>query len=234
MGDRPTIMLVHGAWHGSWCWNAVRKALHDEGFATAAVDNPSVTAPGSDLAADGDNLRQALDAVDGPVVLVGHSYGGAVITDAGTHPKVERLVYLTAFALDADESVARNGLTGGETSELANAMTFDGDVVSVDPGRAVECFFHDCTSDAADLACAQLRPMSMAAMLGVTRNVAWREKPSTYIVCTDDRALPVGLQRSCSARTDNVLEMHTSHSPFLSRPDDLARMFASIATARER
>ncbi|MCU1466411.1 MAG: putative hydrolase [Actinomycetia bacterium] len=233
MGDRPTIMLVHGAWHGSWCWNAVRNALHDEGFSTAAVDNPSVAVPGSDLAADGDNLRRALDAVDGTVVLVGHSYGGAVITDAGTHPKVERLVYLTAFALDAGESVAQNGLTGGATSELGNAMRFDGDAVSVDPGRAVEFFFHDCASDVADAACAQLRPMSMAAMLGVTRNVAWREKPSTYIVCTDDRALPVGLQRSCSARTDNVREIHASHSPFLSRPGDLARMLGAIATARE-
>jgi len=64
MVDRPTIMLVHGAWHGSWCWDAVRGALHQQGFATAAVDNPSVTVPGSDLAADGDNLRRALDAVD--------------------------------------------------------------------------------------------------------------------------------------------------------------------------
>ena len=233
MGDRPTIMLVHGAWHGSWCWSAVRNSLHDEGFATAAVDNPSVTAPGSDLAADSDNLRQALDAVDGRVVLVGHSYGGAVITDAGAHPKVDHLVYLTAFALDSGESVAQNGLTGGETIALGDAMTFDGDGVSVDPGRAVEFFFHDCTPEVAHFACARLRPMSMAAMLGVTRNVAWREKPSTYIVCTDDRALPVALQRSCSARTDDVLEMHTSHSPFLSRPDDLARTFAAIATAGE-
>jgi pimeloyl-ACP methyl ester carboxylesterase len=233
MGDVPTIMLVHGAWHGSWCWTAVRDALHEQGFAAAAVDNPSVTEPTADLAADGDNLRRALDAVEGPVVLVGHSYGGAVITDAGTHPKVDHLVYLTAFALDAGESVAQNALLGGETNELAQAMLFDGDVVTVDPARAGELFFHDCPPDVAAAACAQLRPMSMAALVGVTRNVAWRKKPSTYVVCTDDRALPLGLQRSGAARAGTVVDMPTSHSPFLSRPDELARTLAAIATAQD-
>ncbi len=82
----PTVMFVHGAWHGSWCWDLVRERLHADGIATAAVDNPSVTRPGSDLAADGDNLRAALDAIDGPGrCWSGHSYGGAVISDAGTH-----------------------------------------------------------------------------------------------------------------------------------------------------
>jgi pimeloyl-ACP methyl ester carboxylesterase len=203
--------------------------LHDKGFATTAVDNPSVTRPGSDVAADSANVRAALDAIDGPVVLVGHSYGGAVITDAGTHPNVAQLVYLTAFALDAGESVMENALTGGDDIELAHAMQFSGDVVSVDPARVVEFFYHDCTPAVADAAAARLLPMSMAAMGDKVREVAWREKPSTYVVCTDDRALPVGLQRSSAQRIGNVVELPTSHSPFLSRPADLANLLADLA-----
>ena len=231
MSDRATIVLVHGAWHGSWCWDAVREVLEADGFATAAVDNPSVTKPGSDLAADGDNLRAALDAIDGPIVLVGHSYGGAVISDAGAHPNVVRLVYLTAFALDAGESVMQNSLGGGEDMKLAEALVFAGDGVNVEPDRIVEFFYHDCTAPVADAAAAQLLPMSMAAMAGVSRGAAWREKPASYIVCTDDRAIPVALQRACAARVgDDVIEMSTSHSPFLSRADDLANVLAGLAS----
>jgi len=227
MADEPaTIMLVHGAWHGSWCWDALRERLDAAGIASAVVDNPSVTLPGSDLSADGDNLRAALDAIPGPIVLVGHSYGGAVITDAGDHPNVERLVYLTAFALDAGESVMQNELMGGEEMRLAEALAFDGDLITVEPARVVEFFYHDCPPEVAAAASAQLRPMSLAAMAGVTRQVAWREKPSTYVVCTDDRAIPVALQRSAAARTNEVVELPGSHSPFLSRPDDLARLLA--------
>jgi pimeloyl-ACP methyl ester carboxylesterase len=229
MNGGATIMLVHGAWHGSWCWEPVRRLLEADGIATAAVDNPSVTKPGSDLAADGDNLRAALDAIDGPVVLVGHSYGGAVITDAGAHPNVERLVYLTAFALDAGESVMANELVGGADMKLAEALQFDGEVITVEPARVVEFFYHDCPVETAADATARLRPMSFAAMAGVTREVAWRQKPATYVVCTDDRAIPVPLQRSCAARIGDAVELPTSHSPFLSRPDDLARLLAGYA-----
>ena len=223
-------MLVHGAWHGSWCWEQVRQRLDERGIATAAVDNPSVTRPGSDLHADGDNLRAALDAISGPIVLVGHSYGGAVITDAGIHPNVEHLVYLTAFVLDAGESVMQNDLRGGEDMKLGEALQFDAEVVRVAPSHRVEFFYHDCVPDLADAAAAQLQPMSVAAMAGVPRAVAWREVPSTYVVCTDDRALPVALQRSCAARLENVIELPASHSPFLSRPDDVARVLAGLAS----
>jgi pimeloyl-ACP methyl ester carboxylesterase len=225
-----TIMLVHGAWHGSWCWEPVLQLLRDDGIATAVVDNPSVTRPGSDLGADSANVRSALDAIDGPVVLVGHSYGGAVITEAGTHPQVEHLVYLSAFALDTGESVMQNELTGGDDIELGNALQFDGAVVNVEPERVVEFFYHDCTPEVAAAAAARLRPMSIAAMAGPAREAAWRDKPSTYVVCTDDRAIPVALQRSCAARTGAVVELATSHSPFLSRPADLAGLLAGFVS----
>ena len=172
----------------------------------------------------------ALDEIEGPVVLVGHSYGGAVISDVGTHPNVEQLVYIAAFVLDAGESTMVNALVGGDDMKLPEALIFDGDIISLEPSRIVEFFFDDCPPAIATAAAAQLRPMSLAAMAGVARAAAWREKPSTYIVCTEDRAVPVALQRSAAQRTNAVVEMPTSHSPFLSRPEDLAHLLAGLAT----
>ena len=103
--DGATVVLVHGAWMGAWCWDAVTQQLDAAGVANVALENPSVAHAPSDLHADADNVMQAIDEIGGPVVLVGHSYGGAVVTDAGIHPNVEHIVYLTAFALDDGESV---------------------------------------------------------------------------------------------------------------------------------
>jgi len=223
-------VLVHGAWLGSWCWDPIGRRLDAAHVPYVTVDNPSVAAAPSDLAADVDNVRRVLDTIDGPVLLVGHSYGGAVVTDAGTHENVEALVYLTAFALDAGESVAANDLQGGEDTKLAHAVELDDDLVSVDPQRAFELFFHDCDPEVAARARARLMPMSMAAMQDVIRTVAWREKPATYIVCTDDRALPVPLQMSNAARVGGEqLELPTSHSPFLSQPAALAGMLTELS-----
>src|SRR5689334_13882576 len=144
MSEAATVVLVHGAWHGAWCWDGVRARLRESGVESVAVDNPSVTTPGSDLQADVRHVRAALDAVTGPVVLVGHSYGGAVVSDAASHPNVVHTVFVTSFPLEAGESVAANGLSGGEDMELAGVMRFEGDVVSVDPDRVVHLFFHDC------------------------------------------------------------------------------------------
>jgi pimeloyl-ACP methyl ester carboxylesterase len=224
-----TIMLVHGAWHGSWCWELLRACLDRMGIDTIAVDNPSTTVPGADLHADVVNVRAALDATAAPVLLVGHSYGGAVISEAASHPSVARTVFLAAFALDPEETVGENALTGGEEGRLGEAMLFDGDTVSVDPALAGEFFYHDCSPDVAVAATSRLRPMSLAAMSARVQNAAWRDKPSTYIVCTDDRALPVALQRSCASRLRVVVDIASSHSPFLSRPDELALVLAGDA-----
>src|SRR4051794_39534530 len=185
-----TAVLVHGAWHGAWCFDRVLPLLEQAGVPALAIDLPGHGAdpgPFTDLHGDADHVRAVLDTIDGPVVLLGHSYGGAVVTDAGSHPNVEHVVYLTAFALDEGESITANALTGGEEMTLGEAMEFDGDVVSIQPGRVVEFFFHDCTDDVAAGAMARLRPQSMPAFTGVPRAVAWREKPATYVVCTDDR-----------------------------------------------
>jgi pimeloyl-ACP methyl ester carboxylesterase len=230
MSERATVMLVHGAWNGSWCWDDVRSRLQYAGITAAAVDNPSVAVPGSDLRADVDHLRAALDATTGPVVLVGHSYGGAVVSDAAAHPIVVRTVFISSFPLEVGESISVNGLSGGEGGDLAEALTYDDDTVSVDPARAVHFFFHDCSDAVAVAARDRLRPMSLAAMVGSAQTAAWREKPSNYILCTDDRVVPVALQRSAAARVDRVVEIRSSHSPFLSRPDEVARILAQVVT----
>jgi pimeloyl-ACP methyl ester carboxylesterase len=196
-----------------------------------AVENPSVAHVPSDLAADSANLTRALDAGSGPVLLVGHSYGGAVVTDGGAHPNVEHIVYLTAFPLEVGESVMENSLTGGEETTLPEALVFDGDVVSVDPARVVDLFYHDCFDDVAASAAAQVRPMSMSAFAGTATRAAWRERPATFVLCSEDRVLPVALQRSCASRLHNVVEMPTSHSPFLSRPDELAALLVELSRA---
>ncbi len=122
-----------------------------------------------------------------------------------------------------------NALAGGGGTDLESVMRIDGDVATVDPAGAVRAFYHDCSEEVARDAVARLRPQSVAAFGGRVREVAWRTKPSTFVVCTDDRALPVALQRSSAARTGTVIDMHASHSPFLSRPRELAGILDGLA-----
>lgn len=224
-----TVVLVHGAWHGAWCWERVVSLLDAAGVASVAVDLPSVNGSAVELSDDADHVRAAIDRVDGPVVLVGHSYGGAVVTDAGAHPAVEHVVYLSAFALDDGESVIANELEGGEGMRLIEALAFDDDVIRVAPDRATEFFFHDCEPDVAADAVARLRPHAAATFSGVPRAIAWKEKPATYAICTDDAAVPYALQCSIAKRCDGAVEWPASHSPFLSRPDLVADLLRDLA-----
>lgn len=228
-----TVVLVHGAWHGAWCWEPVVDLLTAANVPVVALDLPghgTNTAPLTDLHGHGDAVRAALDAIAGPVVLVGHSYGGAAITDAGTHAAVRHLVYLTAFALDAHESIITNDLVGGEEPELAAAIEFHADgTLTVDPERAGDIFYADCHAALVPGFVAQLVPEGAAGFSQPPRAVAWRERPSTYVVCTDDRAVAPALQRSLAARCTTTVEWPTSHSPFVSRPELVADLLSELA-----
>ncbi len=224
-----TVVLVHGAWHGSWCWEAVGRLLDAAGIRNVAVDNPSVTHARASLADDVANVTRALDQVDGPVVLVGHSYGGAIVTDAGTHPSVRHLVYCSAFVLDAGESVMENSLAGGEAGPLDAALRFDGDVVTVDPEGAIAAFYHDCSDAVARAAASRLRPQALSALRGAVRAAAWHDTASTYVLCTNDHASAPALQRSSAARVGTTVELAAGHSPFLSRPGDIADLLSQLA-----
>ena len=233
MSEPLTVVLVHGAWHGAWCWQPVVDRLTGAAVPVIAIDLPGHgddPRPLTDLHGHGDAVRTALDAVDGPVLLVGHSFGGAAITDAGTHPNVRHLVYVTAFCLDAHESVIANDLEGGAGTVLERAITFEADgTMTLDLELAVEAFYADC--DPADVPSflRRLVPELATGFVQSPRAVAWRERPSTYLVCTDDRAVLPALQRNLAARCGDVVEIEASHSPFVSRPDEVTTLLADLA-----
>jgi pimeloyl-ACP methyl ester carboxylesterase len=233
-----TVLLVHGAWHGAWCWEQVLPLLDAANVPVIAVDLPTVSHPSATMHDDADYVRGALDSIEGEVVLVGHSYGGVVISEAGVHPSVAHLVYLCAFALDVGESAQENALAGGEDlgeSELVGAIDFvelpTGELVlTIKPERAIAAFYHDCSPEIASDAVERLRPQPLASLRDTVNAAAWRDKPSTYVVCTDDRAIPVALQRSAAARVQTIVEWPTSHSPFASRPELVADLLIDLSS----
>jgi pimeloyl-ACP methyl ester carboxylesterase len=215
-----TAVLVHGLWHGAWCWDGVRAALAEQGVASVAVELPL-----TDLPADVRATREALDALGGPAVLVGHSYGGAVVTAAGTHPRVRELVYLAAFQLDEGESVSRV-LPDLPETRLAEAMRVDGDEVDVDRDLGARLLYSDAPPDVATAAAARLRPVGRRLFRGTPAEVAWRTVPSTYVVCADDEAVHPELQRALARRATRSAEWPGGHSPLLTRPQQVAHLVA--------
>jgi pimeloyl-ACP methyl ester carboxylesterase len=232
-----TVVLVHGAWHGAWCWERVVALLDDAGVPSVALDLPGhgdCTKPLTDLAGDATALRQVLDTLDAAVVC-GHSYGGAVVTEgAAGHPSVRHLVYLASFPLEPGESATRaapnTSSRADDASELADALrAHDDGTVTLDPHRAVSGLYADCAPDDAARAVARLGPQAMAELRGVATRAAWHDLPSTYVVCTQDRAVGPGLQRVLARRCTRTIEWPTSHSPFLSRPDLVADLLVELA-----
>jgi pimeloyl-ACP methyl ester carboxylesterase len=211
-----SVLLVHGAWHGAWCWEPVVEHLPG----AVAIDLPSDHVEGADFAADVAAVRAALDDMEAPVTLVGHSYGGAVISEAGTHPNVGHLVFLTAFALDAGETILANGAPAAPDVAMTAALRIDGTEVTVDPAGAVAAFYADCTNPPVE----RLVPHAMAAFSTPVTTPAWRTVPSTYVVCTQDGAIHPDVQRFLATRCTNVVELDASHSPMLSMPDRVAEI----------
>ena len=223
-------MLVHGSWHGAWCWDAVVPHLEAAGIRAVAVDLPSVSDRTAGLADDADRVRAELDEIGEPVLLVGTSYGGAVITDAGIHPRVEQLVFVSAFPLEENESVSVNAVPGGEKMTLAAAIVSDGEVGWVDPTCAVDLFYHDCPDEVAVAATARLRPQSLASRSGTPR----RSRGGRSRARSSSARKTTAWCLRCNAisrRVGPTIEMATSHSPFLSRPEALAAVLADLASA---
>jgi pimeloyl-ACP methyl ester carboxylesterase len=169
------------------------------------------------------------------VVLVGHSYGGAVITGAGDHPAVGHLLYVTAFALDAHESCSRTATEEAASidhsgrPDLAAALVIAGDgTATIQPEMARTLFYNRCGEEEATAATARLGPQTTASLTQRPAAVAWRTRPSTYAVCTDDNAVHPALQMILAARTGRTLEWDADHSPFLSAPELVVDLVAEL------
>lgn len=220
------VVLVHGAWHGPWCWDGVVAELRRLGVQATAVELPF-----GGLHADAAAARSAIEAAGPGSVVVGHSYGGRVISHAAAGlPTVARLVYLAAFLTEPDADTLAL-----ISAKLAASLVVDERGITVDPARAAEVFYGDADPDTAAAMIARLRPMPLAAVEPpepagsagpVWTEPAWRSIPATYVVCTNDQAIPVDAQRKMAARAEEVVEWPTDHSPFVTRPEAVAALIA--------
>ncbi|MFJ7497282.1 alpha/beta hydrolase [Streptomyces sp. NPDC097727] len=222
------FLLVHGAWHGSWCWRELQHVLADRGWTSHTVDLPSVVPEGSDgklpgLLDDARVIREKIDAVQAPVIVVGHSYGGAPVTQATPGAaNVSHIVYVAAFALDEGESLMT--CFGGEQPDLA---TMEG-VIPVRENPAVT-LYNDVPEDKRDAALARLLPQTALSFAEPVRQAGWKTLPTSYVVCDDDRSLPPSYQEPFAERTGATYHLPSGHSPLLSMPDKLADLLEQIA-----
>jgi pimeloyl-ACP methyl ester carboxylesterase len=224
---RPTVVLVHGGFVDGYGWQGVYDLLKADGYRVCVVQNPTLSLAG-DVAA----TNWVIDAQDGPVVLVGHSYGGAVITEAGRHQDVAALVYIAAFVPDKDESV--NALIGGFPADGPQPPILpprDGFLL-LDQEKFPASFAGDVPAEQAAFMADSQVPWGVDAPGGQITEPAWRTKPSWYLVTTEDRMIPPTAQRTMSERAGStVIEISGSHAIYVSRPAAVAALIHDAATA---
>jgi pimeloyl-ACP methyl ester carboxylesterase len=225
--NRKSVVLVHGGFVDGSGWAGVHKILKDKGYDVVVVQNPTKS-----LADDVAVTKSAIDGVGSDVILVGHSYGGAVITEAGNHPRVSGLVYITAFAPDKGESVASliaNPLPGAPVPPIM--PPHDG-YLFLDRAKFAAAFAADVEKDAASFMADSQVPWGVNALSGAISEPAWKIKPSYYLVATDDKMIPPPAQRAMAERAKAVVtEVPGSHAVYVSRPLDVAKAIQKAAEA---
>jgi pimeloyl-ACP methyl ester carboxylesterase len=221
------VVLVHGLFADGSCWSEVIARLQAAGQNVTSVQNPLTTLPEAVASA-----RRVLDRQDGPTVLVGHSFAGMIVTEAGVHPKVSALVYVAARAPDAGEDYA--ALAGTFPTPPATAgIVFDGDEGRLSEAAFLRDFAGDLPEGKAKVLYAVQEPFHRALLAGRTTQAAWRSKPSFYAVSTEDRTINPDLERFMASRMGaKTIEVEASHLSLISHPDAIAGLILEAAGHR--
>ena len=223
-----TVVLVHGAFADGSSWDKVIPLLQAKGLKVVAVQNP-LTSLADDVAA----AQRVIDAQTGRVILVGHSWGGTVITEAGTSDKVKALVYVAAFAPSEGEASGELGKDYPAPPGLANLIADSGGFLSLSAESVRVNFAQDLPAAATTLMAATQGPIQGKAFGDRTTVAAWKNKPSYYIVATKDRMIDPGLEQAFAKKLNAVTTvLHTSHVPMLSQPEQVAKVILAAAAKR--
>jgi pimeloyl-ACP methyl ester carboxylesterase len=220
------IVLVHGAWADGSSWSKIIPILEAKGYHVVAVQNP-LTSLADDVAA----ANRAINAQDGPVLLVGHSYGGAVITEAGNNPKVVGLVYVAAFAPDAGESAGSLAKPYGPTPGVQELRPIEDGFLVLTPKGVAEDFAPDLSSAEQTEMIATQAPTQGAALGSPITKAAWRSKPNWFVIASNDRMIAPEQEKFTAKRMNaKTLTLPTSHVPMLSKPKEVADFIGDAAS----
>ncbi len=222
-----SIVLVHGGFVDGSGWQGVYNILKKDGYSVGIVQNPTISL-GDDVAV----TKRVIATQAGPVILVGHSYGGAVITEAGNDPKVAALVYITAFALDRGESVSTLIKDPPPGAPVPPILPPQDGFLFLDNAKFAASFAADVDTKTAQFMADSQVPWGVSALSGAISEPAWRSKPSWYLIATDDRMIPPAAQRSMSKRAGStVVEVKGSHAVYVSQPSAVAAIIEQAARA---
>jgi len=225
MSDVRNVVLVHGGFVDGSGWQGVYDLLKADGFNVSVVQNQTLS-----LDSDVETTHNVLDIQDGPTILVGHSYGGVVITEAGSHERVAGLVYIAAFAPDAGESVNALIADPPPGAPVPPILPPQDGFLFLDREKFAESFAADVPAELAAFMADSQVPWGVEALNGAVSEPAWRSKPSWYLVSTDDRMIPPPAQRAMSERAGStVVEAPGSHSIYVSKPQAVADLIAQAA-----
>jgi pimeloyl-ACP methyl ester carboxylesterase len=224
------VVLVHGGFVDGSGWEGVYRILRKDGYQVSVVQNPTMS-----LADDVSVTKRIIAAQGGPVILVAHSYGGVVITEAGNDPKVSGLVYIAAFAPDKGESVATLIKDPPPGAPVPPILPPQDGYLFLDRAKFAASFAADVDADRAAFMADSQVPWGVDALGGAINEPAWRTKPSWYLVATDDRMIPPPAQRFMSKRAGStVVEVAGSHSIYVSQPKAVADLIVMAAKATVR
>ena len=225
MSDVRNVVLVHGGFVDGSGWQGVYDLLKADGFNVSVVQNQTLS-----LESDVETTHNVLDAQDGPAILVGHSYGGVVITEAGRHDRVAGLVYIAAFAPDAGESVNALIADPPPGAPVPPILPPQHGFLFLDREKFADSFAADLPAELAAFMADSQVPWGVEALNGAVSDPAWRSKPSWYLVASDDRMIPPPAQRAMSERAGStVVEEAGSHSVYVSQPRATAELIELAA-----